>query len=304
MARNRSILLRAEQQLNLSAAPLRQRGRLNRNNTEDMYRVDLTGHSQLAIRLKSPQAATRLELIQDRNGNGRFDRGEGISSLRTRRSRPRSWQSFESPTLDPGTYYLRVSVRPGQQSRYVMISAAIAQQQNAALPGGNGGSVPSGSTPGGSAPGGSAPGGSTPGGSPPAPTPSFVERVVQLTNAFRQQNGLQPLTNNAKLASSAQTHSQNMALQDFFAHNGIDGSTPFTRIRATGYNYSTAAENIAAGQSTPEAVVQGWINSPGHRANMLNAQLREIGVGYYHLANDTGNVNYRHYWTQNFGTPL
>ena len=55
--------------------------------------------------------------------------------------------------------------------------------------------------------------------------------------------------------------------------------------------------------STPEAVVTGWMNSPGHRVNILNPRLKEIGVGYYFLADDTGKVNYRHYWTQVFATP-
>ncbi|UBF24763.1 CAP domain-containing protein [Kovacikia minuta CCNUW1] len=61
-------------------------------------------------------------------------------------------------------------------------------------------------------------------------------------------------------------------------------------------------ENIAAGYSTPEQVVQGWINSPGHRANLLNPSYTELGIGYYYLANDTGSVNYKSYWTQDFGS--
>lgn len=61
-------------------------------------------------------------------------------------------------------------------------------------------------------------------------------------------------------------------------------------------------ENIAAGYSTPEAVVEGWKNSSGHRANLLNPNFTELGVGYYYLANDTGSVNYNRYWTQVFGS--
>lgn len=94
-----------------------------------------------------------------------------------------------------------------------------------------------------------------------------------------------------------------MALQDFFSHTGIDGSTMVQRIQTTGYQFSSAAENIAAGYTTPEQVVAGWMESPGHRANILNPNLTEIGVGYYFLENDTANINYNHYWTQNFGTP-
>jgi uncharacterized protein YkwD len=94
-----------------------------------------------------------------------------------------------------------------------------------------------------------------------------------------------------------------MALNDFFSHVGSNGSTFTERIEATRYQWSNAAENIAAGYSSPEAVVEGWMNSQGHRDNILNCALREIGVGYYYLANDTGEVNYRHYWTQVFATP-
>ncbi|WRH65149.1 MAG: CAP domain-containing protein [Planktothrix sp. GU0601_MAG3] len=80
-------------------------------------------------------------------------------------------------------------------------------------------------------------------------------------------------------------------------------TTPWDRIKATGYNYSWAAENIYASPATPEAAVEGWMNSPLHRDNILDPNLTEIGVGYYYLADDTGNVNWNHYWTQNFGTP-
>ena len=132
---------------------------------------------------------------------------------------------------------------------------------------------------------------------------SFEQRVFELTNQERLNAGLLALTYNYQLEVAAESHSQDMALQDYFDHNGLDGSSPFDRIEATGYNYSWAAENIAAGQTTPEQVVNGWMNSPGHRANILNTNLTEIGVGYYYLGNDTGNENFNHYWTQNFGTP-
>ena len=78
-----------------------------------------------------------------------------------------------------------------------------------------------------------------------------------------------------------------------------DGRTPFDRMTAAGYRYSTAAENIAAGQRTPQDVMTAWMNSPGHRANILNCALRQIGVGYA-----TGSSSqYGVYWTQDFGTP-
>ncbi|MDJ1169811.1 CAP domain-containing protein [Roseofilum sp. BLCC_M154] len=132
----------------------------------------------------------------------------------------------------------------------------------------------------------------------------FINRVVELTNFQRSQFGLPPLVLNAQLTQAAQVHTQNMAFQDFFSHTGLDGSSVGDRINATGYQASTWAENIGTGYQTPEQVVDGWMNSPGHRANILNANVQEIGVGYFFLANDTGNVNYNYYWTQVFGDPL
>jgi uncharacterized protein YkwD len=90
-----------------------------------------------------------------------------------------------------------------------------------------------------------------------------------------------------------------MAMQDFFDHRQM-----VERVRAEGYQYSLVGENISAGNSTPEAAMQSWMNSSGHRANILNSGFRELGVGYYVLENDQGSVNYKHYWTQVFGTPF
>ncbi|NES64367.1 MAG: CAP domain-containing protein [Okeania sp. SIO2D1] len=132
----------------------------------------------------------------------------------------------------------------------------------------------------------------------------FIDRVVELTNQERTQLGLDPLTADPLLNQAAQTHTENMAEQDFFSHTGLDGSSVGDRIEATGYDFSTWAENIAAGRQTPEAVVAGWMNSDGHRRNILNPNLEEIGVGYYFLEEDTGSVNFNHYWTQVFATPL
>ncbi len=136
---------------------------------------------------------------------------------------------------------------------------------------------------------------------PPSSGNPFIDRVLQLTNAQRLQANLQPLTLNSKLNNSAQAHSQDMALNDFFDHKGSNGSSMSDRAIASGYQFSRLGENIAAGYATPEDVVQGWLNSPAHRANILNASYREIGIGYYYLANDTGNVNQNFYWTQDFG---
>ncbi|MBR8838528.1 MAG: hypothetical protein DSM106950_32135, partial [Stigonema ocellatum SAG 48.90 = DSM 106950] len=117
---------------------------------------------------------------------------------------------------------------------------------------------------------------------------SFIQRVVDLTNQQRQQAGLQPLQLNDKLEHAANAHSQDMALNHYFSHNSLDGSPASDRAKNEGYQYSTFGENIAAGQATPEDVVQAWLNSPGHRANILNPNYHDIGVGYYYLANDNG----------------
>jgi uncharacterized protein YkwD len=133
---------------------------------------------------------------------------------------------------------------------------------------------------------------------------TFIDRVLSLTNFQRAQAKLKPLRLNRKLNAAANQHSTDMARKDYFNHTGANGSSPFDRISATGYTYSTAAENIAAGFPTPESVVNAWMNSPGHRVNILNPKFQEMGVGYKYLAGDFGNVNYHHYWTQNFARPM
>ncbi len=132
-------------------------------------------------------------------------------------------------------------------------------------------------------------------------TKSFTKQVLDLTNDFRKKNGLDPLKWDPELATAAQKHSDNMGRQDFFSHQGKDGSQPWDRTKAAGDDNNRVGENIAAGQRTPEEVVQGWINSPGHRANMLNPKYEYLGVGYHEEKSDKGRVNYQHYWTQNFG---
>lgn len=160
---------------------------------------------------------------------------------------------------------------------------------------------------------------------------NFIYHIVELTNAKRRSSGLPELRFNLVLAAAAQKHSADMALEDFFSHKSPNGSKPSDRAQAEGYpstyvgeniyaggstpenafegwmnsegHHSRAAENIAAGRSTPEDTVKGWMNSPGHRKNILTPDYQEIGVGYYFLANDMGDVNYKHYWTQVFGTP-
>jgi uncharacterized protein YkwD len=133
---------------------------------------------------------------------------------------------------------------------------------------------------------------------PPGGNTSFTAQVVTLTNAERAKAGCGALTVDAVLTSAAQAHSADMAAHNYFDHNSQDGRSPFDRITAAGYQFSTAAENIAAGQRTPQDVMTSWMNSPGHKANILNCALHEIGVGYATSSSSTYGV----YWTQDFGT--
>lgn len=133
--------------------------------------------------------------------------------------------------------------------------------------------------------------------------PSVASQVLELINNVRRQAGLQPLRLNTALTQAAQRHSTSMAYEDFFNHVGRDGSTFVTRIQQAGYRYSAIAENIAGGQTTASAAVQGWMNSPGHRVNILNPRYVDTGIGYEFLGTDPGQVTLKHYWTQTFGTP-
>lgn len=125
----------------------------------------------------------------------------------------------------------------------------------------------------------------------------FESEVTDLVNDERAAEGLDPLSYDADLTSAARDHSQDMGLNDYFNHTSQDGRSPGERITAAGYSWNTYGENIAAGYATPAAVVAGWMASPGHRANILNPNFCDIGVGYAYVASST----YGHYWTQDFG---
>jgi len=116
-----------------------------------------------------------------------------------------------------------------------------------------------------------------------------------LTNEFRAANGVSEVTWNAQLAAAAQAYAERMANEGFFSHTSPEGVTAGQRIRDAGYRWITYGENIAAGYSTPESVMQGWKNSSGHRANMLKSSFRDLGVGY---ARSPSGVAY---WVQDFG---
>jgi uncharacterized protein YkwD len=120
---------------------------------------------------------------------------------------------------------------------------------------------------------------------------------VALANEERAQAGCAALTVDSRLAAAARAHSADMATRGYFDHTTPDGVTFDQRITRAGFTWSRAAENIAAGQRGPAAVMRAWMNSDGHRSNIVNCQLTHIGVGLAY------NADNRPYWTQDFATP-
>ena len=106
-----------------------------------------------------------------------------------------------------------------------------------------------------------------------------VEQFVALVNAHRIEVGCPALVWNGAVARVAQAHSDDMVDRDFFSHTNPDGKSPFDRLSDAGVDYASAAENIAYGYATAEAVLAGWLTSPGHKANIENCALTEHGVG-------------------------
>ena len=120
---------------------------------------------------------------------------------------------------------------------------------------------------------------------------SYEQQVIDLVNEIRVKNGLSKLTANWELSRVARYKSQDMHDKKYFSHTSPTYGSPFDMIKSFGISYRTAGENIAQGYRTPQAVVDGWMNSSGHRANILNASYTQIGVGYVADGN---------YWTQMF----
>lgn len=120
---------------------------------------------------------------------------------------------------------------------------------------------------------------------------SYEAEVVRLVNLERQKNGLSPLEEDWQLSRVARYKSQDMKDKGYFSHTSPTYGSPFQMMKSFGISYRSAGENIARGQATPAAVVNAWMNSSGHRANILNKNFTHIGVGY---------VSGGHYWTQMF----
>ncbi len=120
---------------------------------------------------------------------------------------------------------------------------------------------------------------------------TYEGEVIRLVNEQRRKHGLKELVYNWELSRVARYKSQDMKVNGYFSHTSPVYGTPFQMIKSFGIAYKSAGENIARGQSSPQAVVNAWMNSSGHRANILNASFTEIGVGYVAEGN---------YWTQMF----
>jgi len=128
----------------------------------------------------------------------------------------------------------------------------------------------------------------------------FEMRVFELTNIERAKHGLAPLIWHDVLADAARAHSLDLMVNNMRGHTGSDGSSVRQRIERAGItNTNYRAENCCYGQSTPEEAVESWMNSPGHRANILNASVTHLGVGLA-LRTEGASAQYASYWTQKF----
>ncbi len=119
----------------------------------------------------------------------------------------------------------------------------------------------------------------------------YEQEVIRLVNEIRAENGLQPLTYDWQLGRVARYKSLDMKENRYFSHTSPIYGSPFQMIRDFGISFKSAGENIARGYPTPQSVVNGWMNSSGHRSNILSSNYTKIGVGYVADGN---------YWTQMF----
>jgi uncharacterized protein YkwD len=143
-------------------------------------------------------------------------------------------------------------------------------------------------------------------------TMSLTDQIIALTNEQRAAHGCPALVPDPQLAHAAQLHSEDMAVRNYFSHTNPEGLSFTDRMTNSGYLWSNGAENIAAGLSAPQAVLAMWMNSPAHRAIILDCELREVGVGYALQLDDQPDVRladgsiggpFLHYWTQVLGVP-
>ncbi|MFF7736538.1 CAP domain-containing protein [Streptomyces sp. NPDC007984] len=212
------------------------------------------------------------------------DADDGAAALASASASP-STSASGSPSAKPKDKR-KESADPTPRARKTTVPASKTPSPTAAKNGGGGAAGGSGGERPGS--GGSGSGsGSQSGGGPEA-------QVLALVNKERGAAGCSPLTANDRLTRAADDYSDVMARSGVMSHTGPDGSTMTTRVEAAGYQWSNLGENIARGQADAASVMKSWMNSPGHRANILNCSFKELGVGVHF--GDGGP-----WWTQNFG---
>ncbi|EGZ21674.1 hypothetical protein PHYSODRAFT_329589 [Phytophthora sojae] len=129
-------------------------------------------------------------------------------------------------------------------------------------------------------------------------TSAETAEMLASINAYRADNGLAALTIDARLVAAAMVHSKDQATHCTMTHDGTDGSEPWDRMEAQGYDWTVSAENVAAGQTSVSAVMTSWWNSAGHRANILKDDVVNVGFA---LATNSACSEYKTYWTQDFG---
>ncbi|MGH6815979.1 MAG: CAP domain-containing protein [Hyphomicrobiaceae bacterium] len=127
-----------------------------------------------------------------------------------------------------------------------------------------------------------------------------VDRAREFINAYRKKKGLRPLTLNAELTAAAKNHSKDLARWDRISHFGSDGSSPWDRVKRTGYNPRLAAENVGTGQASIEEVLKSWQQSAGHNKNLLMADAVHMGIALVH----DGKTEFKTFWTLVVGTPM
>lgn len=127
---------------------------------------------------------------------------------------------------------------------------------------------------------------------------TLEQQVIDLVNKQREAHGLSKLTANWEICRVARYKSQDMINKNYFAHQSPTYGSPFTMMQSFGIRFSAAGENIAYGQRTPQEVMNEWMNSPGHRANILSAVYTQMGCGVAKTSSGT------YYWTQEFIKPM
>lgn len=264
---------------------VRDNDRLDRDNEFDLTRTskrrgDDLDISNMNTNLNSNQYPhTRAVLIQD-------------AKYKFIRMDPNQAKQFLS-TLPPGTVppgmLDQLMPAPGQQQAQQPRATAPAPVPKTTAP------TPKTTAPTPAAP---APKGTTPAPAPTAPTAKatagisqMAQQVIDLTNAERRKNGLPALIGDAKLSGVAQKKSEDMRIKGYFSHTSPTYGSPFDMMRDFGISYNSAGENIAQGQTSAQQVVTAWMNSEGHRKNILSPNFTHIGVGY-----DSSG----HHWTQMF----